>query len=117
MEENLQKVLVGCQKNVVHQNIPYIATFRNCRSVPHVLTPQQAQRRVDICHQLIGNPMDGRFIRRIVTCDEKWVYYHNPDALKQRLSPCQPDEAIVKKNWFVPKVMLCVWWNFEGVIH
>ena len=21
------------------------------------------------------------------------------------------------KNRFCPKVMLCVWWNFEGVIH
>ena len=21
------------------------------------------------------------------------------------------------KKWFGPKVMLCVWWNFEGVIH
>ena len=61
--------------------------------------------------------MDGRFIRRIVTCDEKWVYYRNPDASKQCLGTRQPAKVMVKKNRFGPKVMLCVWWNFEGAIH
>ena len=68
-----KKVLVGCQKNLVHLKIPYIArltrgkSYKCCRSVPRELTPQQAQCRVDICRQLIGNPVDDRFIR-IVTC-------------------------------------------------
>ena len=57
-----------------------------------------------------------RFIRRIVTCDEKWVNYRNPDASKQWFGPCQPAKDIVK-NKFGPKVILCAWWNFEGVIH
>ena len=72
---------------------------RSCRSVglSHELTPQQAQRRVDISRQLIGNPMDDRFIRRIVTCDEKWIYYRNPDAWKLWLRPRQPTKGIVKK--------------------
>ena len=50
-----------------------------------------------ICHQFIGNPMKDRFIRRIVTCDEKWVYYCNPDASKQWLGPRQPG---ILKVWF-----------------
>ena len=41
------------------------------QSVPYELAPQQAQRRVDICRQLTGNPMDDRFMRKIVICDEK----------------------------------------------
>ena len=109
---------------MVHQKIPYIARLktlgkscRSCRSLPPELTPQQAQRSVDICRQLIGNPTDDRFIRRIVTCDEKWIYYRNPDASNQWLGPRQPVKVIVNKNRFVPKVMLCVWWNFESVIH
>ena len=36
-----------------------------------IKTLLQDQSRVDICRQLIGNPMDNRFVRRIVTCDEK----------------------------------------------
>ena len=72
---------------------------------------------MDSCCQLIGNPIDDRFIRRIVTCDEKWVYYCNPDTSKQWLGPRQLAKVIVKKNRFGPIVILCVWWNFEGVIH
>ena len=49
-------------------------SYRSCRSLPHELTLQQAHRRVGICRQLIDNPIDDRFIRRIVTCDEKWVF-------------------------------------------
>ena len=80
-EENQQKSTrrlseeLGASKDTIHRQIKTLGkSYRSCRSVPHELTPQQAQRRVDICRQLIGNPMNGRFIRRIATCDEKWVY-------------------------------------------
>ena len=69
-----------------------------------------------MCRQLMGNPNDDRFIRRIVTRDEKWVYYRNPNASKQWLGPRPPAKVIVK-NRFAPELMLCVWWNFESVIH
>jgi hypothetical protein len=39
------------------------------------LTSAQAQRRVDSCRRLLQNPHDERFVRRIVTCVEKWVYF------------------------------------------
>ena len=81
----------------------------------HELT-QQAQRRLDISRQLIGNLKDDRFIRRIATCDEKRVYCRNPDASKQWLNLSRPAKVIVKENRFVPKVM-CVQWNFESAIH
>ena len=62
LEENPQKSTRSCQKNLMHQKIPYIArltlvnSYRSCRSVPHELTPQQAQHRADMCLQLIGIP-------------------------------------------------------------
>ena len=59
--------------------------------------------------------MDDRFIRRIATSDEIWGYCLSPDASKQWLCPRQPVKVIVKYR-FGPRVM-CVWWNFEGVIH
>ena len=48
---------------------------------------------------------------------KKWVYYCNSNASKQWLRPHQPAKIIVEENRFGSKVMLCVWWNFEGVIH
>ena len=60
---------------------------RRCREVPHDLTENQAQNRVDICRKLLQNPRDDRFIRRIVTYNEKWVYFNNPDKQNQWLDP------------------------------
>ena len=91
--------------------------LKSCRVVPHEVTEVQAQRRVQMCNQLLANPHDERFMKRIVTCDEKWVYYRNADTRKQWLDPGQPANPVVKQKCFERKVMLCVWWNFEGVIH
>ena len=44
-------------------------------------------------------------------------YYRNPDASKQWIGPRQTAKVIIKKYRFGPKVMLCVWWRFKGVIH
>ena len=103
LEENPQEALVGCQTNLVHQKIhPQIKTlgksYRSCKSVPHELTREQVQLRVDICRQLISNPMDDRFIRRIVTCDENWVYYHNPGVSKQGSVPVKLLKLRLKKS-------------------
>ena len=112
--KSAKKAIVGCQKNLVHRKTPYIVRLihlgiiQQLRSVPHQLTPQQAQRIVDICRQFIGNPMDDRFIRRIVTCDEKWVYYCNTDASKQWLDPLQPAKVIVKKNVLPQSNVVCL---------
>ena len=32
LEENPKKILVGCQKNLVHQNIPYITRLRHLQN-------------------------------------------------------------------------------------
>lgn len=40
---------------------------RRVRVIPHDLTPAQARRRVNICRQLLENPNDENFWRRIVT--------------------------------------------------
>lgn len=90
---------------------------RSCRNVPHDLNTQQQERRIEICEQLLTLPWDDRFIRRIVTSDEKWVYLNNPNRQKQWLSPGQPAIPVPKANRFDKKVMLCVWWNYEGIIH
>ena len=85
-------------KDTIHRKSKVLGkSYRRCRSVPHEFTAQQARHKVDICRQLIGNPMDDRYIRKIVTCDEKWVYYCNSDASKQWLGPRQPAKVIVKE--------------------
>ena len=94
---------LGASKDTIHRQIKTLGkSYRSCRSVPHELTPQQDQRRLNISH-LIGNTMDDIFFRRIVTCDEKWVYNRNPEASKQCLGSHQPAKVIVKKIGSAPK--------------
>ena len=66
------------------------------RVVPHELTPKQAQRRIDVCKQLLEYQTSEQFLERIVTCDEKWVYLRNPDTRAQWTLPGQPVEPVAK---------------------
>jgi histone-lysine N-methyltransferase SETMAR len=100
------------------------------RQDPHELTEAQglfppfflifafaAAKRVEICRQLLNNPLNDRFWKRIVTSDEKWVFLVNHDRSKRWVSKGQDTPSIPKHNRFGKKVMICVWWNFEGVVH
>ena len=87
------------------------------RQDPHELTEAQAANRVRICRQLLENPLDDRFWRRIVTSDEKWIFLVNHNRDKQWVQKGQETPSVPKQNRFGKKVMLCVWWNFEGVVH
>ena len=69
-----------------------------------------------VCQQLLENPLDDRFWRRIVTGDEKWIFLRNPDKRKQWVSPGQ-EFGVAKQDRFGKKVMLCVWWNYQGIVH
>ena len=46
------------------------------------MTEAQGKRRVEVCRQLLENPLDDRFWKRIVTSDEKWVYLVNHNRQK-----------------------------------
>jgi histone-lysine N-methyltransferase SETMAR len=61
---------------------------------------------------------DHRFIKRIVTCHEKWIYLNNPDLQKQWLDRGQLPVPVAKRERpSKKKVLLCVWWNYEGLIY
>lgn len=51
---------------------------RRRREVPHEQTNDQAQRRVNIRKYLLASPQDIRFGRRLVTGDERRIYFRNP---------------------------------------
>jgi len=46
-------------------------TSKRCREVPHDLTAKQAEEVMKICKELLANPQDQRFYRKIITCDKK----------------------------------------------
>lgn len=45
------------------------------------------------------------------------MFWRNPDTGNQWLRPGQAGIPVVRQGRFEKKVMLSVWWNFEGVVH
>ncbi|GBP62773.1 Mariner Mos1 transposase [Eumeta japonica] len=63
-----------------------------------------------MCEQLLALTKDDRFIKRIVTCHEKWTYLNNPNKKNQWfrcLEGCG-------EEW---SVLLCIWWSYESLVH
>jgi hypothetical protein len=65
---------------------------------------KQAQLRVEFCRKLLQLPKDHCFIKRIITCEEKWIYLNNPDLQKQWLDKGQLPVPVAKRERFEKKV-------------
>lgn len=49
--------------------------------------------------------------------DEKWIYFRNPNKKEQWLLPGDAGTPVVQQSRYDRKVMICVWWNCDGVVH
>lgn len=109
---------LGIPKSTVYEHLIHLDyAYKRPRQDPHQLTVAQAKKRIEICNQLLQQPIGNRFWKRIVTCDEKWIFLRNPYNRRQWVSPETQPLPEVRQDRFGHKVMLCVWWNFEGIIH
>jgi hypothetical protein len=73
---------LGPSMSTIHHRLTALGKIcKSYRFVPHELTAEQAQRRVGFCRKLLKLPKDHCFIKRIVTCYEKWIYLNNLDLL------------------------------------
>lgn len=109
---------LAISKSGVHRQLHELGKVnRHCREIPHELTPEMAKKRIEICQKLLQNPSDQRFFKRIVTCDEKWVYFRNNSKENQWIDRGSTALPVVRRERFEKKVLLCVWWNFEGLVH
>lgn len=81
------------------------------------MTETALDQRRTICASLLSRYEDDPFLRRIVTGDEKWVLYDNPVRGKQWLSSGEVPIPTPQPSLSIKKVLLCVWWDFSGIIH
>ena len=56
------------------------------------------------------------FLHRIITGDEKWIYFKNPKCNRSYVDPGQPAELTPRQNCFGKKTTHCVFWDQCGVI-
>lgn len=92
------------------------------RWIPKLLTNEQKQNRAQLSlalfHRFDADP--GNFMQRIVTGDETWVYYYDPETKQQSMEWVEtgsrpPVKAKVVKS--AGKVMLTIFWDSKGWIH
>ena len=110
----------GSAHHIVHDVLQF---HKVCaRWVPRQLTAELKERRVDVCQELLKcfeEEGDG-FLVRIVTGDETWVHYHQPEtkkkASKERRHTSSPKPKKIRTQPFGGKVMLTVFWDERGVI-
>lgn len=85
--------------------------------IPHTLTDGQLATRVSICSSLMSRFRIEPFLDRIVTGDEKWVLRVNTVRKRQWVDSDSQAAPCPKANLHPKKVLLCVWWNMNGIVH
>ena len=76
--------------------------------VPHELNERQQENRKITCKILFDRFKRKSFLHRIVTGDEKWIYFENPKCRKSWVNPGEPSTSSARPNRFGKKTMLCV---------
>jgi len=109
----------GSAHHIVHDVLQFHKV--SARWVPRQLTAELKERCVDACQELLKHfeaEGDG-FLGRIVTGDETWVHYHQPETKKVSKEWRHPSSPKPKKfctQTSAGKVMLTLFWDERRVI-
>jgi len=139
-EENLQRVeemiradrritidtvaiALGCSHGLAYSIVHDKLDFRkvSMRWVPRQLTDEQKLTRMGQClEHLCQYSKEGEdMLSRIVTGDESWVHYYQPETKRASMQwkhPFSPVRQTFKVTPSAGKVMLTVFWDCQGVL-
>ena len=80
------------------------------KMVPKLLTEDQKQQRVTVCHDIIERLKDDPdLLGRVITGDESWIFKYDPDTKRQSRqwkSPASPRPKKARMSKSKVKVML-----------
>ncbi|GFV14944.1 histone-lysine N-methyltransferase SETMAR [Trichonephila clavipes] len=85
--------------------------------VPHILTPKNMMNQIFICEALVKQKEIDPFLKRMMTRNEKWVTYDNIVRKRSWLKRGKAAQTVAKTGLTARKVLLCIWWDWKGVIY
>lgn len=112
-------VSVGTVHNIIKNKLKYRKTC--ARWVPKELTRLHKETRLRVCTELLERyESEGEhFLNKILTCDETWVHYYEPESKRQSTEWKHTSSPVRKKfktQASAGKVMLTVFWDAEGPV-
>ncbi|XP_018046256.1 PREDICTED: histone-lysine N-methyltransferase SETMAR-like [Atta colombica] len=110
--------MLNMSKSTIHKHfvkLGYINRFDVW--VPHDLTEKNLMDRISICDSLYKRNEETPFLKQVVTGDEKWIIYNNVERKRSRGKRNESPLAIPKAGLHPKKVMLCVWWDWKGILY
>lgn len=121
-DDTLSEKQMGIMLNVAQQTISVrlkaMGKIQKCgKWVPHELNDRQMEKRKTTCETLLLRHERKSVLHRIVTSDEKWIYFKNPKRKKSWVNPGEASTSTAKPDRFGKKTMLCVWWDQRGVVY
>ena len=120
--EQLAEVLgisYGSASEIIHDQLNL--SKLTCRWIPKCLTPDMKAVRVEVSRELLGQLNADRinFYNRLVTGDEKWFLYYEPESKQESREWRQvgsPPPLKPKSEPSTKKQMATVFWDREGIL-
>lgn len=84
--------------------------------IPHILSDSHKSRRISVCRELLRKHRKGSFFQRVITCDEKWCFFNNPDQSVRWVKVDERPDPAQRKDIHGKKSMLTVFWSTDGVV-
>ena len=70
-----------------------------------------------ICDSLLKRNENVPFLKQILMGDEKWILYSNVEQKRSWGKWNEPPPTTPKAGLHPKKVMLCIWWDWKGVLY
>ncbi|GBP04837.1 Mariner Mos1 transposase [Eumeta japonica] len=109
---------LGVKQQAISKHLKVMGIIQKQRHwVPYELKQRDVERHSFVCEQLLARQRQKGFLHRIVTGDEKWVHYDNPERRKSWGYPGHVSTLMAKLNIHSSKVMLSIWCDQLGVVY
>ena len=111
---DIPKISKSSVENHLHQ-LGYVTSFDVW--VPHKLSEKNLLDRISACDSLPKCNENVAVLEQIVTDNEKWILYNSVERKRSWGKQNEPPPTTPKAGLHPKKVMLCIWWDWKGVLY